>query len=121
MTRVRQALWWLAAPLLSAALYWRAFLTWFQNDDFAWLGLPLEVHRFGDVWSPLFRPAAQGTVRVLSERVFFLVFSSVFGYHALPYRLWIFATWFAALTLASLIATRLTGSRTAGLLAALLW
>jgi hypothetical protein len=39
----------------------------------------------------------------------------------LPYRLWILVTWFACLTLATLVGAKLTGSRAAGLLAALLW
>ena len=69
---------------------------------------------------------AQGTVRVLSERLFFLVFGSLLDMHAfainaLPFHLWALATWFADLALAALIGARLTGSRLAGLAAAILW
>jgi hypothetical protein len=121
MTAIRRAADWAAAPALSIALYWRAFTTWFQMDDFAWLQLPLQYHGLADLPRLLFAPKAQGTVRFLSERLFFLVFSGAFGLHALPFRLLVFATWFGALTLAALICTRLTGSRAAGLMAACLW
>ena len=121
MTRVARAAYFLAPPLVCLILFWRILSTWFLNDDFAWLGVPLEVHRVSDLWNVLFTPRAQGTVRFLSDRLFFLVFSSLFGFHAVPYRLWVLATWFAALTLANLIGARLTGSRAAGLLAALVW
>jgi len=118
MTFVRRAAWWLAAPALAAVLYWRGFVTWFLTDDFGWLGMKLELPH--DL-SVLYRPAVQGTVRLLADRAYFLVFSSVFGFHALPFRLWAFATWCGAMTLTSLIGARLTGSRAAGLIAALLW
>ncbi len=118
---LRRAAWFLIAPAVCLILFWRAPGTWFLNDDFAWLGMPLEVHSVRDFFHVLFIPKAQGTIRVLSERLFFLTFSSVFGLHALPYRLWVLATWFGDLTLANLIGARLTGSRAAGLMAALLW
>jgi len=121
MTRFARAAYFAAAPAICLALFWRVLFSWFLSDDFAWLGKPLEVQSFHDLPAALFRPEAQGTIRVLSERLFFLVFSSIFGLHALPYRLWILATWFADLTLASLIGARLTGSRAAGLVAAILW
>jgi len=52
----------------------------------------------------LFAPKAQGTIRFLSERLFFLVFSSLFGLNVVPCRIWVMLTWFANLTLANLIA-----------------
>lgn len=121
MIRFRRAAYFLAPVLICLIVYWRAPRMWFLNDDFAWLGLPLEVHSARDLLDVLFNTRAQGTVRVLSERLFFLVFSSLFGLHALPYFLWILATWCANLMLASLIGARLTGSRAAGLFAAVLW
>jgi hypothetical protein len=83
--------------------------------------LPSQVHSAHDLLYVLFAPKAQGTVRFLSERAFFLTFSSLFGFHALPYRIWVIATWFADLTLASLVGARLTRSRAAGFWAAILW
>lgn len=118
---MRRAAYFLAAPLLCLIVFWRVPLTWFANDDFAWLGLPLEVHGMGSLIDILFTPKAQGTVRVFSERLFFLTFSELFGLHAMPYHLLVLATWFADLTLAALIGARLTGSRAAGLLAAVFW
>jgi hypothetical protein len=113
---------WLAiAPAFALLIYWRVPFTWFANDDFAWLGLPLEVHRARDLVEVLFAPRAQGTVRFLGERLFFLVFSVVFGYHALPYHLFALATWCADLVLAALIGERLTGSKAAGVLGAVFW
>jgi hypothetical protein len=109
-----------AAPLLALALYWRGFLTWFLNDDFSWISLRLGVRDFSTLAGALFDPAAQGTVRVLSERVFFLVLSSLFGLNPMPYRIVAFVTWIAALCLVNRIAARLTGSQLAGLAAALL-
>jgi hypothetical protein len=113
---------WLAiAPAFALLIYWRVPFTWFANDDFAWLGLPLQVHHARDLLTVLFEPKAQGTVRFLGERLFFLVFSAVFGYHALPYHLFGLATWCADLVLAALIGERLTGSKAAGVLGAVFW
>jgi hypothetical protein len=109
-----------AAPLVGLLLYWRTPSLWFVNDDFAWLGLPAEARAHGLLYA-LFTPFAQGTVRVLSERVFFLVFSGLFGLHALPFHLWVLATWILAIVLVQLIGKRLTNSQIAGLVAALVW
>lgn len=108
------------APLIGLLLYWRVPLLWFQDDDFAWLSLERDVRENG-LAHALFTPFAQGTVRVLGDRLFFLAFSRWFGLHALPYRLFELATWVAALTLVQLIGEKLTGSRAAALAAAVLW
>lgn len=100
--------------LVCLAIFWLAPFVWFRTDDFAWLGLPLEVHGFRSLMRVLFLPEAQGTVRVLSERVFFLVFSSIFGVHAAPFRWFGLTTWIAALGLAAALGSRITGSREAG-------
>jgi hypothetical protein len=112
---------WLAPPLLCLAIYGRGLLAWFQADDFAWLALRLQVHDWRTLIHVLFTPMAQGSIRPLSERGFFLVFESLFGVNALPFRIWVFLTQFANLALVAAIARRMTGSRTAGLLAAILW
>ena len=49
------------------------------------------------------------------------VFSSVFGLESPPFRIWVFLTQFVNIALLMQIARRLTGSATAGFLAALLW
>lgn len=111
-----------AIPLLFClVVHWRDLRMWFFNDDFAWLGLPQLVHSPGDLMQVLFSPMAEGTVRTLSERLFFLVFSSVFGLHSPPFRIWVFLTTFACIALLIDITRRLTGSVLAGVLAAILW
>jgi hypothetical protein len=111
-----------AVPLLFClAVHWRDLRMWFFNDDFAWLGLPQLVHSPGDLVHVLFSPMAEGTVRTLSERLFFLVFSSVFGLHSPPFRVWVFLTTFACIVLLVDLTRRLTGSALAGMLAAILW
>jgi hypothetical protein len=118
---MKRALWYLAPPLLCLAVFWRVPFVWFRIDDFAWLGLSLQVVDIPSLGRALFQPLAQGTVRVLSERIPFLVFGALFGLHSWPFRILAFGTWFLALFLMQAIGTRLTGSRAAGLLAALLW
>lgn len=112
---------WVFPPLLTLVLYWPGLMAWFQKDDFAWLGLRDMVHSWRDLGTVLFAPMAQGTVRTLSERVFFLSFTSVFGLQSLPFRLWVFLTGIATVTVLSAVCTRLTRSRAAGFWAAIFW
>ncbi len=107
--------------LVSLFLYRRSFRIWFIADDFAWLGLRLSIFSVGDLMTALFAPMAQGTVRTLSERLFFLGFESVYGLESLPMRVWMFLTLAAAEVLLALVVRRLTGSLGVGVLAALLW
>lgn len=107
--------------LFCVVVHWLALKIWFFGDDFAWLGLRLELHSPRDLIHILFSPQAEGTVRTLSERLFFLVFSSVFGLESPPFRIWVFLTQFANIVLLMQIARRVTGSATTGFLAALLW
>jgi hypothetical protein len=94
---------------------------WFRGDDFAWLGAGLYIKNTGDLLRVLFGPEAQGTIRPLSERAFFMAGFSLFGLDALPFRIVVFATHFANLVLAAWIGARLTGSRAAGACAIVLW
>ena len=64
--------------------YWPGLRAWFQQDDFAWLALWQRIGVDMDLKSALFQPFAQGTVRVFSERVYFLAFRWVFGLNAFP-------------------------------------
>jgi hypothetical protein len=118
-TSARHAGWLTAAPVLGLLLYWRVPSMWFQDDDFAWLSLGRDLHEHG-LWHALFTPFAQGTVRIL-DRIHFLALSESFGSWLPPYRVLGLATWIIALTLVLLIGERLTGSRAAGVLAAMLW
>lgn len=77
-----------AVPLLlPAVFYWWTLDAWFRADDFAWLSQGLTVQTLADWPAALFEPRAQGTVRFLSERLFFLSFWKGFELDALPYRL----------------------------------
>ena len=111
----------ICVPLLSLILYWPGLICWFQKDDFAWLGLYRMLHGWGDLPAVLFTPFAQGTIRTLSERVFYTLFHALFGLNPLPFRVWAFLTFFAALGMLSRVTAKLTGSRAAGFWAALLW
>ena len=120
-SRASSAAYWLTPSLFCLAVYWLGLKVWFNHDDFAWLGLPLQIHGARDLLRALFEPYAQGTIRFLSERAFFLVFTSIFGIDPLPFRIWVFLTQFGNLVLLSSITGRLTGSRLAGFAAPLLW
>jgi len=107
--------------LFCLVVHWIALRIWFFQDDFVWLGLHREVYSLRSLAVALFDPKAQGTVRALSERLFFLVFAWIFGLHSLPFRLWIFSTQFAGIWLLMRITERLTASRPAAFLAPILW
>lgn len=117
----RQAMYYGLPMLFCVAIHFLGLKMWFFGDDFAWLGLRLEIQSPHDLVHVLFAPEAQGTVRTLSERLFFLVFSLVFGLNAPPFRIWVFLTQFANIVLLMQIARRLSGSATAGFLAAVSW
>ena len=112
----------LLLPLaLLLAAYWRVFQVWFRSDDFAWLGLKLSVDGPWRLFQSLFLPQAQGTIRVLSERIPYLTFTWLFGYETAPFRLLALVTQAANLVLLARIMLKLTGSRLAGALAPMLW
>lgn len=119
--RAVNAAWWLAPSLLCLALYWRGFTAWFRGDDLAWLGTGLYIQNLHDFVVALFGPQAQGTIRPLSERAFFMAGFELFGLEALPFKIVVFATQFANLALVASIGARLTGRRAAGFLASVLW
>lgn len=112
---------WTLPSLLCLALHWRGFTAWFRGDDFAWLGTGIYIQNFHDFVAAIFAPQAQGTIRPLSERLFFLVGFSLFGLDALPFKVVVFVTQFANLALVAWIGARLTGLRWAGFFAAIFW
>ena len=112
MTRadiLKRVLYWSLPCVFCLFLYWDGLKAWFQMDDFAWLGLHTLVHDWNSFLDAMFRPMAQGTVRPLSERLFFFGFWHLFGMEALPYRALVFATAFGNIILISVIVRRLTG------------
>ncbi len=121
MTRAGRVAFWLAPPVFCLALYWNGLWVYFLQDDFAWLGLRLQIWDFHSLLHALFAPMAQGTIRPISERGFFILYSKWFGLDPLPYRITVFVTMFAATALLAVIVRRLTGSAVAGVAATLLW
>ena len=119
--RARQIAYYGIPMLFCLAVHWLGLKMWFFTDDFAWLGLRLQLHTPRDLIHILFSPQAEGTVRTLSERLFFLTFSSIFGLESPPFRAWVFFTQFANIVLLMQIARHMTGSSMAAFLAALLW
>lgn len=123
MTRLgrRDALLLLAAPALMLWLDWHGLRTWFHQDDFAWLALARSVDSAAQLWRALFEPAAQGTVRVWSERVFFLALERLFGLDHRPFHLAVLATQTVNLGLLYWITLRLSASRLAATAAPVFW
>jgi len=121
MKRALRAAWPAFPVAVFLALYWRGLYIWFIQDDFAWLNLNLRLAEGHPLWRLALEPAAQGTIRPLSERLFFIAFYQWFGLDALPYRAMVYLTQAANLLLVAAIAKRLTGSSPAAVAASLLW
>lgn len=119
--RAAAAAFWLAPVVFLLWLYRDAFDVWFSADDFAWLSLLRRADSFHTVFSMLFTPAAQGTVRPWSEPGYFLALQSLFGLDPLPFRIAALLTASGDAVLITWIVRRLTGSNLAGLLAPVLW
>jgi len=102
-------------------LYWYGLKNWFEQDDFAWLGLHANVYDVRSFLTAMFAPMAQGTIRPWSERGFFLLFYWLFQSNALPYHILVFVTQTANLALLAVIMHRLTGSRIAAVAGPVLW
>jgi hypothetical protein len=112
---------WVLPSLFCLWLYRYGLRTWFMEDDFAWLGVNLQLHDWNSFWHAVFVPSQQGTIRPLSERLFFIAFWHMFGWQAVYYRVFVFLTQFFNLILLSRIVWKLTASRAAGFLAPILW
>jgi hypothetical protein len=118
MTRAARAvriLYWLLPIVFCIALYRRGIRIWFAQDDFAWLNLRNQVTDFRSFLWAMFAPLAQGTIRPFSERGFFMLFSYLFGLHALPFRLFVFLNQFLNIVLVMLIARRIAKIGTGGI------
>ncbi len=113
--------WWAVAVAFMTVLYWDGLSAWFIADDFAWLGLLRGVYTPHDLLTAMFAPAAQGTIRPWSERGFFLLYESLFGLDSVPFRVTAFATFAADLALLGWVVRRLTRSRFAAFIAAIVW
>jgi hypothetical protein len=113
--------WWLVPVLFLLWIDRYGIRCWFMQDDFAWLGLLRSVPESRTLLNALFAPEAQGTIRPLSDRGFFLLFESLFGLEALPFHIWVYLTLAADGILLGWITRRITGSLAAGVVAPVLW
>lgn len=111
----------LAPIVLCTVVYWNGIWVWFQQDDFAWLSLYSRITKPIDLPAALLQPAAQGTIRPLSERLFFTGMYAVWGLEAVPYRCVVFLTHYTGLVLFVIAISRISGSMWAGTAAAVLW
>ena len=118
---IRVALLAAGAIVFSSFLYKYTLRAWFQQDDFAWLGLGLQDETWRDFLHTMFAPMAQGTIRPLSERAFYIAFFSLFELNALPYRLMVYVTQLGNIVLLTAIAWTLTKSNAASFIAPVLW
>lgn len=110
------------ALIILAAAYQKTFRIWFRGDDFAWLGLTLSIHDVPTFLRGLFQPMAQGTIRFLSERLFFITLTSAFGVNeSIPFRAAVFLTQAVNLWLFGKVVWHLTGSRLVAAIAPVLW
>ncbi|MCC6585956.1 MAG: hypothetical protein IT168_04485 [Bryobacterales bacterium] len=118
----RTARWaWCLPAIVSIVLFWPGIQCWFQQDDFAWLALGNGILTGKDLLRALFAPMAQGTIRPLSERVFFMGGFALFGLDALPFRVIVFLTFGLDLWLLYRVALRLFRSVAVAMAAVLLW
>jgi len=111
----------LAAVALVPTLYWPALHATYRIDDYAWLSLANTlVHGRGLLWA-LFSPQAQGTIRPLGERVWFLVASILFGSNPAPLHALALGVQALNVMLVIDVGRRLLGSPLAAAIAAALW
>ena len=54
---------WLVPALLCLIVHWRGLTSWYQSDDFVWLGIGQHIHSLHDFLSAVFVPGAAGHIR----------------------------------------------------------
>lgn len=121
MTRAARLWLWLLPPCFFLALYWRGLFVWFQADDFGWMGIADSFAHSRDVWTTFFAPKAQGSIRPITERLYFFALFNLFGFNGLPYRLCAYITQMANVVIFAAVARKLTGSNLAAVAAPILW
>src|SRR5271165_3408121 len=97
--------------LLGVVVYWPGWTSWFEKDDFAWLGLYQMLHSWQDAGTVFFHPFAQGTIRPISERIPYTLFYALFGMQAWPFRCLALVTYAALTVMLGKLCEALTGSR----------
>lgn len=110
------------APIVFLFWFYRLGLkAWFQQDDFAWLQMRRTLHTASDWMFALFTPLAQGTVRPISERLFFIWGTEFFFLDPRPMHLLVALTQTANVLLLFSLTFRLIGSRVGAMLACIAW
>ena len=110
------------APIVFLVLFYRdALRTWFQQDDFAWLLLRQSLNTPADWFWGLITPFAQGTVRPISERLFFIWGREFFFLDPRPMHLVVALTQTANLLLLFSLAMRLLRNPWVASLACFTW
>lgn len=121
MSRLGRLFGWTAPLMLCLLIYGRCLKFWFWADDFAWLSLSRSVDSWSSLAAALFKPMAQGTIRPVSERLFFLAHNWCFGLSPMPLRVCILATQLVSLAFLSAIIFRMTKSRFAAIMGPAFW
>jgi len=103
------------------AIYMPAVHSAYRIDDFAWLSLRNTITHGHSLWWALFSPQAQGTIRPLGDRLWFLLASSWFGLNPTPLHAFALCAQIAVVYMVVVTGRRLLGSGKAAVLAALLW
>jgi len=107
--------------VVAITLYWPAHDAAYRLDDFAWLSLGNTIaHGRSLLWA-LLSPQAQGTIRPLGERLWFLLAASWFGLNPVPIHVLVLCAQAANVLLMIDTGRRLLGSHTAAAVAASLW
>ncbi len=106
---------------LLVLLYVPSLASAYRIDDLAWLSLRNTISNGHSIWWALFSPQAQGSIRPLGERVWFLAASSVFGLNPVPLHLLALLTQIGNVVLVVAVGRRLLGSLIAPGIAATLW
>ena len=102
-------------------LYAPALRSAYRLDDLAWLSLRNTIANGHSLVWALFSPQAQGSIRPLGDRVWFLLASSWFGLNPIPLHWLALITQIANVFLLVAAGRRLLGSLVAAGIAATLW
>lgn len=111
---------WMAIALV-VFLYSPAIDSAYRLDDFAWLCLRNTMKAGRSLGWVLFSPQAQGTIRPLGERLWFLVASSLFGLNPVPLHAFVLCVQVVNVVLMADTGWQLLGSRRGAAVAVVLW
>ena len=111
----------LPAACLVACMYWPVRDAAYRLDDLAWLSLRNNLAAGRSLLWALFSPQAQGTIRPLGDRLWFLLASGLFGLNPVPIHLLALVFQLGNVVLVADVGRRLFSSYRAAGLAAVLW